>query len=185
MDDNEIITLYLTRQEEAIAETDKKYRQYCHRIAYDILHNDADAEEIINDTYLKAWNSIPPNKPAFLKSYLGMICRRLSFDAYNAKNTQKRGGNFALVLDELSEVIPDSAGGEDIGESLALREALEKFIRSLPEKNRHIFLRRYWYATPPAQIAADYGMTVNHVTVLLCQIRKKLKKFLAQEGFEL
>ncbi len=184
MKDKEIVELYWARSENAISETDAKYGRYCHYISYQILYNDSDAEEIVNDTYLKAWNTIPPNRPVPLKPYVGMISRQLSFNAYEAKNTQKRGGQIETVLDELAECIPDGDSGEDIGASIALRDALNKFILSLPNKTQKIFVRRYWYSSSVAEIAEEYGMTENHVGVLLFNTRKKLKKFLCKEGFE-
>ncbi len=184
MEDKDIVGLYWARSEDAISETDKKYGRYCHYISYQILCNDADAEETVNDTYLKAWNTIPPQKPVPLKPYVGMIARQLSFNAYEAKNAQKRGGGqFETVLSELAECIPDGDSGEDIGASVALRDALERFIRSLPDKTQKIFMRRYWYSSPVAEIAEEYGMTENYVSVLLFNTRKKLQKFLCKEGF--
>ncbi len=186
MDDKQIVDLYWERSEAAIAETDKKYGRYCHYIAYQILYSDADAEEIVNDTYLKTWNTVPPNRPDPLKPYLGMITRRLACNAYEAKHAKKRGGHqLSLVLDELSECIPDGNSGEDIEESVALRDALNRFVRSLPSKTQKIFVRRYWYASPVSEIAEAYGMKENHVSVLLYNTRKKLKGFLSKEGFEI
>ncbi len=183
MQDNDIVALYWARKECAITETQAKYGRYCHFIACRILENDADAEEIVNDTYLKLWNTIPPNRPEILRSYVGMICRQLSFNAFQAKNAQKRSGQTTLVLEELSECIPDGEGGADIGESLALRDALNKFLWSLPDKTRDIFLRRYWYSCPLSQIARAHGMTETHIRVLLFHTRNKLKKFLSKEDF--
>ncbi len=185
MEDGQIVDLFWSRSDAAIANSKQKYGRYCRYIAYNILQNDSDAEEIENDVYLKAWNSIPPNRPSSLKAYLGMISRQLAFDAYAAKNTQKRGGDVALVLDELAECIPDSNGGEDIGESLALHDALNGFVRSLSGKTQKIFVRRYWYSSSVSEIAADYGMSENHVSVSLFNTRKKLKRFLSKEGFTL
>ncbi len=184
MEDERIVDLYWERSEAAITETQKKYGRYCHYIACQILCDDLDAEEIVNDTCLKLWNTIPPNRPQRLKSYVGMITRQLSFNAYEAKNTQKRGGQLQCVLMELSECIPDGAGSEDIGESIALRDALNRFVRTLPDRTQRIFLRRYWYSSPVSEIAKDHSMTENHVGVLLFNTRKKLKKYLRKEGFE-
>ncbi len=181
MEDHKIIALYWERSERAISETANKYSRYCHYIADRILNNDADAQEIVNDTYLKAWNSIPPQKPTSLKSYVGMIARQLAFDTYRAQKAEKRGGQMPLVLDELAECIPS---GEDIGESVALRDILNAFLGTLPKKTQKVFVRRYWYASPTSEIATEYGMTENHVNVLLCHTRKKLKAFLSKEGFE-
>ena len=185
MEDQQILDLYFARSESAITETDRKYGRYCHSIAYNILEDHEDAEEIVNDTYLKAWNTIPPNRPDPLKPYVGMISRHLSLDRYEEYHTQKRGGQVPLVLEELAECIPDNDSREDIGESVALKDALAKFIRSLPDKTQMIFLRRYWYASSVAEIAEEYGMRENSVNVLLHRTRKKLKDHLQKEGFDL
>ena len=185
MEDQQIVDLYFARSESAITETDRKYGRYCHSIAYNILEDHEDAKEIVNDTYLKAWNTIPPNRPDPLKPYVGMISRHLSLDRYEEYHTQKRGGQVPLVLEELAECIPDNDSREDIGESVALKDALAKFIRSLPDKTQMIFLRRYWYASSTAEIAEEYGRRENSVTVLLHRTRKKLKDHLQKEGFDL
>ncbi len=181
MEDAKILELYRQRSEQALEETRHKYNRYCHYIAFQILENDADAEEIVGDTYLKVWNTIPPNCPKSLKAYVGMLARQLSLDAWRANNAQKRSGQVALVLDELSECISD--GRQDLGESLALRDALNRFVRNLPERTRKIFIRRYWYASSIAEIAQDFHMKESAVTVLMLRIRKKLKVFLEKEGF--
>jgi RNA polymerase sigma-70 factor (ECF subfamily) len=185
MEDQQILDLYFARSESAITETDRKYGRYCHSIAYNILEDHEDAKEIVNDTYLKAWNTIPPNRPDPLKPYVGMISRHLSLDRYEEYHTQKRGGQVPLVLEELAECIPDNDSREDIGESVALKDALAKFIRSLPDKTQIIFLRRYWYASSVTEIAEEYGMRENSVNVLLHRTRKKLKDHLQKEGFDL
>ncbi len=185
MEDQDIVALYWARSEQAIAETAKKYGRYCGYIANCILSNEADAEEVVSDTYLKAWNTIPPKRPESLKAYVGMLCRQLALDVYEARHAQKRnGGEVPLMLDELAECIPDAESDADIGECVALREALNRFLAALPEKARVIFLRRYWYAMPISQIAADFSMNENHVAVLLYRTRQKLKKHLNQEGFD-
>ena len=185
MEDQQIVDLYFARSESAITETDRKYGRYCHSIAYNILEDHEDAKEIVNDTYLKAWNTIPPNRPDPLKPYVGMISRHLSLDRYQEYHTQKRGGQVPLVLEELAECIPDNDSREDIGESVALKDALAQFIHSLPDKTQMIFLRRYWYASSVAEIAEEYGMRENSVNVLLHRTRKKLKDHLQKEGFDL
>ncbi len=111
MEDNQIVDLYWARSESAISETEKKYGRYCHYIAYQILSSDEDAREVVNDTYLKIWNTILPRRPDPLKPYIGTISRQLALNRYEAQHTQKRGGQVSLVLDELSECIPDNAGG--------------------------------------------------------------------------
>ena len=185
MEDKQIVDLFWARSEAAISETEKKYGRYCHYIAYEILGNNEDAKEVVNDTYLKLWNTIPPRRPEPLKPYVGTLSRQLALDAYKAQTAQKRGGRVTLVLDELSECIPDTDSGEDIGESVALSDALTRFIRSLPPKTRNIFVRRYFYMSSVAEIAKDFSMKESNVTMHLLRTRKKLELFLKKEGFDL
>ncbi len=186
MEDKQIVELYWARSEAAISETEKKYGRYCHYIAYQILYDDEDAKEVVNDTYLKTWNSIPPQRPDPLKPYVGMISRQLALDAYKERHAQKRGGGqVPLVLDELSECIPDSDSGADIGESVALSDALTRFLRVLPQKTRNIFVRRYFYMSSITEIAKDFSMKESNVTMHLLRTRKKLERFLRKEGFYL
>ena len=185
MEDQQILDLYFARSESAITETDRKYGRYCHSIAYNILEDHEDAKEIVNDTYLKAWNTIPPNRPDPLKPYVGMISRHLSLDRYEEYHTQKRGGQVPLVLEELAECIPDNDSREDIGESVALKDALAKFIRSLPDKTQRIFLRRYWFVRTVPQIAAETGMKESRVKMILHRTRERLREHLIRDGIEL
>ena len=185
LEDNRIIELFFERSEAAISETEKKYGQYCRYIAYRILENEEDAKEIVNDTYLKMWSLIPPNRPDRLKPYIGMISRQLSLDRYEKNHAKKRGGEVALVLDELSECIPDNDSRADIGESVGLKDALNRFVRSLPDRTQNIFVRRYWYSSTVSEIAQEYGMKESSVTVLLHRTRKRMKKFLSKEGFDI
>ncbi len=184
MDDRQIIDLYWERSEAAISETEKKYGKYCHYIAFNILSNSEDAEEVVNDTYLKLWNSIPPKKPDPLKPYAGTVCRNTALKRYTEQNAQKRGGA-ASVIEELNECVPDGFSQNDIGESIALRDALNRFVRSLPERTQKIFIGRYFYASPIADIARSHSKSESYVTVLLLRTRKKLKQFLQKEGLDI
>lgn len=184
MEDKDIVRLYLARDEAAIAETRKKYERYCHYIAVRITGDDRDAEEIVNDAYLKAWNTIPPHTPAPLKPYLGMLTRGLAVNRLEENTAAKRSGNATAPLDELAECLPDREGGQ-MPESVALRDSLDRFVKALSERDRRVFLQRYWYACPVSEVAADCGLTVSHVTVLLLRLRKKLKAHLEKEGFPL
>ena len=183
MKDKQIVDLYWARDEAAISETDKKYGRYCHYIAYQILSDNEDAFEIVNDTYLKAWNTIPPQRPAPLKSYVGTISRQLALDAYKHKHAQKRGGQVPLALDELSDCLADN--DTDIGESVALSDALNRFLRTLPARTRIMFVRRYFYMSSVEAIAHDFSMKPSNVTMHLHRTRNKLAQFLKKEGFEL
>ena len=184
LEDNQIVDLYWARSEVAIEETDKKYGRYCHYIAYQILSKDEDAEEIVNDTYLKTWDTVPPNRPDSLKAYVGMISNQLALNRHEENAAQKRGGGkIALIYHELDECIADEGSLKDLGEDIALCDALNKFIWSLPKKTRNIFVRRYWYASSVADIAKDYGMKESAVAMLMFRTRQKLKEFLEKEGF--
>jgi RNA polymerase sigma-70 factor (ECF subfamily) len=185
MDDKQIVELYWQRCESAIEETDKKYGRYCHYIAYHILADNEDAKEIVNDTYLKTWNTVPPNRPDPLKPYVGTISRQLSLNRYEAQHAKRRRGQVSLVLDELAECIPDTDSGADIGESVALSDALSRFLWSLPERTRIMFVRRYFYMSPVAEIAADLGLKESAVTMLMLRTRRKLSQFLKKEEFDL
>ncbi len=185
MEDKQIVDLYWARSENAILETEKKYGQYCHYIAYQILNNNEYAKEVVNDTYLKTWNTIPPRRPNTLKPYVGMISRHIALDIYEAQHTQKRGGQIPLVLDELSECIPDNNKGTDIGESITLSEALNRFIWALPQRTRNIFVRRYFYMSTITEIAHDFSMKESNVTMLLLRTRKKLEQFLKKEDLSI
>lgn len=137
-DDKQIVELYWERSEKAIDETKKKYGRYCRYIAFQILRNDEDAEEIASDTYLRVWRTIPPNRPNSLKGYIGTICSRLAFNRYDSLTADKRGGGqLPLVLDELSECV--SGENFDVADEIALKNALNKFLLSLPKKHA-IFL---------------------------------------------
>ena len=183
MEDKQIVELYLMRSETAIAETEKKYGRYCRSIAYRILYSDEDAKEIANDTYLKVWNTVPPQKPDPLKPYVGMISRQLALNAYEKRHSQKRNGQVPLVLDELSECIADN--GADISESVELSDTLSRFLWSLPQRTRKVFVRRYFYMSAIAEIAEDFRMKESNVTMHLLRTRKKLAQFLKKEGFDL
>lgn len=183
MEDRQIVELYFARSESAIAETETKYGRYCRYIAERILHDSSDAEEVVNDAYLKVWDTIPPNRPDSLKSYIGMICGRLALNRYDQRRTRKRGeGQTALALEELSECVSDRAAA-DPADVIALRDALNRFLESLPARARKIFVRRYWYMSTVAEIAAEFSMRESSVTVLMLRTRKKLKQFLQKEGF--
>ena len=184
MEDRQIVDLYWARSESAITETDKKYGRYCHYIAYQILSDDLDAEEIVNDTYLKTWNTVPPNYPDPLKTYVGMISNQLALNRYDEKTAAKRGGGkMPLIFHELDECLADEEESIDIAEAVVLRDLLNRFIWSLPKKTRNIFVRRYWYASSLAEIAEEYGMKESGVAMLMFRTRQKLREFLQKEGF--
>ncbi len=186
MSDEEIIELYWQRSETAIAETKNKYGRYCHHIAYNILQNQEDCEECVNDTYLKAWEAMPPNRPALLSVFLGTITRNLSLNKYKYYSAEKRGfGQMTCVLEELDECIPGQNNVEQMIENESLTEILNQFLGKLKPKMRKIFMRRYWYLSSIKEIAKDFHMTESSVKMSLQRARVELKKILEKEGIVL
>lgn len=185
MEDTAIIDLYFARDEAAITETDSKYGDYCRAIAMNILTSQQDAQECVNDTWLIAWNTIPPTRPRVLRQFLARITRNLSFDRYRAETAQKRGGNQAVLpLDELKECVSASADPADQAELEALKVFIGTFLKTLPQRDRGIFLRRYFYAEEFEAIARRYGMRESNVRNILSRTRKKLKNYLHKEGYD-
>lgn len=183
MKDTEILDLYWARNERAIAETQISYGNYCYSIAYHILHIKEDSEECVNDTWLRAWNAIPPNRPGRLSLFLGTITRNLSFDMWKRKNALKRGsGEMEAALDELVECVPAATSTEEAVEEAELERMINRFLGTLPERDRNIFLRRYWFVEEYREIADRFGMNLNTVKTTLFRIRGKLKDYLEQEG---
>ena len=184
MEDTQIVALYWNKDESAIRETGRKYGAYCYTIAHNILHNKEDAEECVNDTWFHAWNSIPPHRPAKLSIFLAKITRNLSFNRFNARSAAKRGGGeLPLVLDELAESLPSESDTESQYAAKVLGECIRDFVRTLPEREGNVFLRRYFFTESIAEIARRNGLTENNVTVILSRTRTKLKTHLIKEGF--
>ena len=184
MEDRKILALYHSRDPEAIEATRQKYGPYCFRVARNILPTDEDAEECVSDTWLGAWNAIPPLIPGNLRLYLAKLTRNLSFNRWKAQRAEKRGGGeLPLVLEELSECLASETDVE--GEAIAreLAESVRNFTRSLPQRECSIFLRRYFYAEPVKTIAADFGLTPGNTTVILSRTREKLRNQLTMEGY--
>ena len=186
MNDNKIIALYWERSEYAITATAEKYGNFCHTISYNILHNHEDAEECVNDTYLGAWKSIPPQYPDRLSAYLGRITRNLSLNRFKRYTAEKRGlGQAALALSELEECIPSAKSVEEEVEEKTLVKIIEDFLYAAPPQKRNIFIRRYWYMDPVKKIASMYGMSESKITSLLFRMRRELKKYLEESGVTL
>ena len=191
MEDNQIVDLYWERDERAIAESDANYGRYCVQIAMNILENAQDAEECVNDTYLRAWNAIPPHRPTKLGAFLGKITRNLSLDRYKAKKTAKRGNSLFLVsLDELSECVPAGSTGfgsgfDDETEARHIGECINKFLRKQSGEVRDIFICRYFYSDSIGEITRRFGLTESKIKSMLHRTRQKLRKFLESEGIRL
>ncbi len=184
MDDRVIVKLYWDRDEVAIDMTQKKYGAYLHKIAYNILCDPQDSQECVNDTYWAAWNSMPPNRPEVLSTYLGKLTRRISIDCFRRKNRLKRrASEYAVSLSELGDCI---SGGDDPEELLAmdlLAKSIERFLWELPEESRHVFVGRYYYLDPLKEVARYCGMSEAKAKTLLFRLRRSLKEHLEKEGF--
>ena len=186
MDDAKIVQLYWDRNEQAIPVTTDKYGNYCTSIAMNILGNREDAEECVNDTYLNAWNTIPPHRPNILSTFLGKIVRNLSIKRYKHNTADKRGGGQAtVVLDEIAEFVSDTGSVEQEIDRRELVKAIDSFLDRLPTDKRNIFVCRYWYFDSISDIANRFGMTENNVSVTLNRLRLKLHNYLLERDFEL
>lgn len=182
MHDKEIISLFFDRDERAIEYTQQKYRAYCHTIADQVLNNSQDDEECLNDVWLAAWNSIPPNNPPTLATYLGRITRNISVRRLRTINRKKRGKELTVYIEELNEAIPTATDVEEVLEHQMIRELLERFLRSQSTQNRRVFVCRYYYLDSINDIADRFGMTESQVKLRLFRLRKKLKQYLEKEG---
>ncbi len=185
MEDQAIIALYWQRDESAIRETDAAYGTLCRGLSYNIVNNWEDAEECTNDTWHRAWDTMPPQKPNSLRAYLCRIVRNLSIDRWRRKRSQKRGEGMELLLEELEGCVPTSPSAEQETEALLLRESLEHWLDDLPREDRVLFLRRYWYADRVDVLAKWRGCSPNQVSQRLLKLRRLLKKRLEQEGVSL
>lgn len=186
MDDKQIIELFYERSEDAIAKTSEKYGSFCYYIAEHILHDRQDSEECVNDTYLKAWETIPPQAPTKLSAYLGKITRNLALGKYRYNSRKKRGeGVNAEVLEELAECIAAKDNTEAVAEEQMLVELLNSFLKELPEERRKMFLQRYWYMNSIKEIAAEWSVSESKVKMTLLRVRAELKQRLESEGIYL
>lgn len=182
MDDQSIIELYFARSQQAIVETDRKYSGLCHKVSYDILSNWEDTEECVADTYLAAWNTIPPHRPAYLKAYLLKILRNLSLMRVRQRYAQKNGGGeIDLVLEELGDSFVSPGSVEAAFEGKELARAVSAFLRTISESERNIFLWRYWQFQSIADIAHRLGWGQSRVKTSLFRTRKKLQSYLKKE----
>lgn len=180
MTDKEIVGLFLQRDEKAMKEAENKYKNYCTAVAERILGDREDAEECWNDVLMAAWNSIPPKEPDNLKFYLGKIARNNAIKRLDFLKAQKRDGGIKIQLDELAQCIPAPLF-EHEADSIALRDFMNGFIRSLSKEQRNVFIRRYWLCEGIGEIAEKLGYSENKISLILFRIRKRLKKELEKE----
>ena len=184
MNDAQIVELYWQRDESAITVTQEKYNAYLMKIARNILNDTGDSEESVNDTYLAAWNSMPPQKPVVLSTYLGKITRRISISLFRKRNADKRrDGEFALSFSEMEDVMEGNMEPEKEMEAQILGELLNKFLRSLKPDERRTFIGRYYYMDSLKEVAAYCGMSEGKAKTMLFRTRVKLKEYLREEGF--
>ena len=182
LEDSKIISLFFERSEQAVEELNRKYGAAVKKTAANILRDRLDVEECVNDTYLRTWNSIPPQKPNPLVSYVCKIARNLALDRYRANSAEKRNGNFDLVLDEMEECVPSTMNVETEYEAKELTSEINRFLSGLNRDDRYLFVRRYWYGDSPEDLAAATNSSPNRISVRLFRIRKKLKETLMKEG---
>ncbi len=185
MNDTEIVDLYWKRKERAVEETAKKYGKYCYSIAYNILSNHEDSEESVNDTYIEAWNAIPPHRPLILSSFLGKITRRIAIDKWRNDHAQKRGGGeISGVLDELEECIAYEDSAERHLEKHMLAQAINDFLQTLSGQERKVFICRYFYMESVESVCKRFGYSESKVKSILFRTRDKLRIYLHEEGFQ-
>lgn len=184
MGDEEIVTLYWNRDEEAIARTQRQYGGYLYKIAFQVLADREDSEESVNDTYWKAWGSIPPHRPGVLRTYLGKITRQLSIDRLRGRDREKRRtSEYALSLSELEECVSAGDATQEQADLHLLAEAIETFLSALTPEARVTFVGRYYYLDPIRDIAGYCGMSQSKAKSLLYRTRQGLRRYLEQEGF--
>lgn len=185
LEDSKIIELFFARIEQAIVELSEKYGTVCNRIARNILKNDLDAEECVNDTYLAAWNTIPPQKPDPLRTYIFRIVRNIAIAKYHSNTSIKRNSYYDVALEELENCLITSATVEQEISAKELSRQIDSFLDTLDKASRVMFVRRYWYSDSISDLAEYFQVSNNNVSVRLSRTRDKLKKYLKKEGFEL
>ncbi len=182
MEDAAIVALYWSRDEAAIAETQRKYGAYCRTIAQNILGSWEDAEECVSDAWHRAWNAIPPQRPDSLPAFLGRIVRNLSLSRWRRERAQKRYAGLDAMLSELEDCLPDPRGVEEAVEGRALTGCIERWLEGLDREDRAVFLRRYWYGQEVRALAKEWGVGPNQMAKRLQRLRKDLRRSLEQEG---
>lgn len=183
MEDSQIVAMYWERNEQALQHTAEKYGRYCFAIAHNILSNKEDAEESVNDTYLVAWKRIPPHRPAVLSTFLGKLTRRISLNRWRWNTSAKRGGGeVALALEELSGCVPAEENTERVVEEKELARAINRFLGSLPEIQREVFVCRYWFLASIREISEKFSFSETKTKSMLFRTREKLRVCLQEEG---
>ena len=183
MDDSKIIELFFARNEDAIKHTDDTYGRRLFHLADNIVHNDQDAEESVNDTYMKAWDTIPPQRPEHFFAYIAKICRNFALKRIDWQKAKKRNAEVVALTQEMENCIPDTYRDME-ADARELGRVLDAFLRTLTPENQMVFLRRYWYVDAIAEIAVRYGISESAVQMRLNRTRSKLAMYLAKEGIK-
>ena len=183
MDDSKIIELFFARNEDAIKHTDDTYGRRLFHLADNIVHNDQDAEESVNDTYMKAWDTIPPQRPEHFFAYIAKICRNFALKRIDWQKAKKRNAEVVTLTQEMENCIPDTYRDRE-ADARELGRILDAFLRTLTPENQMVFLRRYWYVDTIAEIAVRYGISESAVQMRLNRTRSKLAMYLAKEGIK-
>ena len=185
MKDSEIVSLYWDRKEDAIRQTQQKYGMYLSKVAFNILADREDSQECVNDTYLAAWNSIPPHRPTHLSSYLSKIVRQISIDAFRRKSAAKRyASEYAVSLEELGDTFSGSPTPEQVLDGKLLEESINRFVCALPEDVQKVFVGRYYFFDSLKDISGYCGIKESKLKSLLFRTRQQLKSYLIKEGFD-
>ena len=182
MEDSKIISLFFERSEQAIEALDRKYGSAIRKTAANFLKDRLDVEECVNDTYLRAWSTIPPQAPNPLASYVCRIARNMAVNRYHSNKAEKRNGEYDLVLDEIEECIPSGMSVEAELDAKELGAAINRFLQGLSSEDRFLFVRRYWYADSVRELAAMTHGSPNRISVRLFRLREKLRNNLMKEG---
>ena len=183
MDDEAILSLFLQRQDAALSAAEAKYGRLCYRTAEGILHDPRDAEECVNDVWLRAWDAIPPQQPRSLSSWLVKVTRNLAITRLRSRTAEKRGGDqLPLLLEELAQCVPGAPDPQRVLESREISEHLNRFLSGLRQEERDVFVSRYFFAAPVAELAQKTGWTKGRINSMLQRTRRKLRDYLKEEG---
>ena len=183
MEDEKILDLYFARDEQAIAETQRRYGGLCAYISGNILRNESDAEECVNDVWLALWNKIPPERPRPFISYIAKVARNITLKRYAYNTAEKRNSYYDASLDEMEETLASAGGPESEIEASELTEAINAFLDGQTPENRYVFVSRFWFSDSYETIAERPGLTVKNVSVKLVRLRKALREYLEARGF--
>lgn len=184
MEDSVIIELYWTRNEDALIQTDRKYGPMCRALAFNILSDRQDSEECVNDTWHRAWNTMPPQRPDSLRAYLGRIVRNLSISRLRARTAQKRGSGVTVMFSELEDCLPSTTQTDQEVDAKELASAISRWLRTQNTDDRVLFVRRYWYGDASHDLARKWDLLPNQMAKRMLKLRRSLKQFLEQEGFD-